>query len=60
MLIPYFTASYHCEYGDPTVDKSVNKGVFQIFGVDIMIDQCLKPWIIEINSRPNMGFISKL
>ena len=33
---------------------------FEILGIDIMIDQNLKPWLIEVNNLPSFGTDSKL
>ena len=28
---------------------------FQIIGVDVIIDKNLKPWVLEINSKPSLN-----
>ena len=29
---------------------------FQIFGVDVMLDQQMEPWILEFNKGPDMTY----
>ena len=31
-----------------------NYGCYKIFGFDIIIDEDLKPWLLEVNSFPSM------
>jgi hypothetical protein len=33
--------------------------VFQIFGLDILIDKNLQPWILEINSNPSLNVFTE-
>ena len=41
-------------------DDLENSMCFQILGVDIMIDQKLKPWLIEVNHLSSFGTDSPL
>ena len=43
---PFLVNSYHVEMG---VGNEVNQSCFHIFGVDVMIDENHKPWLLEIN-----------
>jgi len=29
--------------------------VFQVLGMDVLIDKKMKPWIMEINSNPSLN-----
>ena len=31
-----------------------NYGCYKIFGFDVIIDEDLKPWLLEVNSFPSM------
>jgi hypothetical protein len=33
---------------------------YQVFGYDVLIDQNLKPWLIEVNASPSMGVDSEV
>lgn len=42
------------------INPNNKKYCFEIFGYDFMIDQNLKPWLIEVNTNPCLEETSKL
>lgn len=36
-------------------NKSVSGKPFQILGIDILIDEALKAWVLEINCNPSLN-----
>lgn len=39
---------------------SIKSNCFDLFGFDIILDQDLKPWILEVNLSPSLAFDSPL
>jgi hypothetical protein len=35
-----------------TVDRAVRCGMFQVIGLDVMLDAAHRPWVLEVNARP--------
>eukprot|EP00356_Strombidium_inclinatum_P000414 CAMPEP_0170512188 /NCGR_PEP_ID=MMETSP0208-20121228/66713_1 /TAXON_ID=197538 /ORGANISM="Strombidium inclinatum, Strain S3" /LENGTH=113 /DNA_ID=CAMNT_0010795797 /DNA_START=1908 /DNA_END=2246 /DNA_ORIENTATION=+ len=42
------------------MNPSQRKHCFEIFGYDFMIDQSLRPWLIEVNTNPCLEETSRL
>jgi D-alanine-D-alanine ligase-like ATP-grasp enzyme len=40
-------------------DEISNPNCFQLFGIDILIDENLKPWLLEINAFPSITFTAE-
>jgi tubulin polyglutamylase TTLL11 len=51
-LQPYLVNSFHIDMG---TGKDCNQNWFHIFGIDILIDECHKPWLMEINWFPSFS-----
>ena len=43
-----------------SLDPKRKQNNFELFGMDFMIDQHLKPWLIEINTNPCLELSSPL
>lgn len=52
-LQPYLVNTFHTEMG---VGEEVNQNCFQIFGLDVLLDENYKCWLMEINCFPSMNF----
>ena len=48
---PFLINTFHVEMGV----GNVNTNVFHIFGIDILVDQSGKPWLLEINASPSLN-----
>jgi len=53
-LLIGFKPFIHFEYNTAFGAKNDGK-CFQVLGVDILIDQDLKPWLLEINNNPSLN-----
>lgn len=40
---------------DNEVETDINSMCFEILGFDVLIDEKLKPWLIEINHAPSFA-----
>lgn len=60
MNIPFMRNQFHIHFGGKTQYTS-NKNCFQLFGIDILLDDEFNPWVLEINSNPSFNIhIEKL
>ena len=48
---PFLVNFFHIEMGN----VQPNTRCFQILGIDILIDDNLKPWLMEINANPSLS-----
>lgn len=56
-LQPFLVNSFHTEMG---VGDDGNQNCFHIFGIDMMLDDELKLWVMEINAFPSFSmFLEK-
>jgi len=43
------------EFGDPAFVQHCNTNCFQLYGIDILLDEEFNPWVLEINSNPSFN-----
>ena len=53
-LEPYLKNAYHCFI---STDHN-NSRSFQILGLDILIDENLNAWLLEVNANPSLNVYS--
>ena len=51
----YMTNPNKAQYGSTLGEGEVNSMCFEILGFDVLIDEKLKPWLIEINHAPSFA-----
>ena len=51
----YLTMPNKAQYSSNVPDTEVNSMCFEILGFDVLIDEKLKPWLIEINHAPSFA-----
>lgn len=42
------------------INKYRRKNCFEIYGMDFILDEDFKPWLIEVNTNPSLEVTSKL
>lgn len=53
-LEPYLKNAYHCFIST----NHSNPRSFQILGLDILIDESLNVWLLEVNANPSLNVYS--
>jgi len=56
-LEPYLKNAYHC-FISPNDDE--NPRCFQILGLDILVDEELNPWLMEVNANPSLNVYNEI
>ena len=41
-------------HGHPTVGSSRSSARFEVFGLDVLLDEAWRPWLLEVNESPNL------
>eukprot|EP00347_Sterkiella_histriomuscorum_P008760 403343857 len=57
VIMPYLKNQFNIEFSQNSTIPldEVNKNVFQLYGIDILIDEDFNPWVLEINSNPSFN-----
>ena len=53
VIMPHLKNQFQIEFEGNLVEYNTN--CFQLYGIDILIDEEFNPWVLEINSNPSFN-----
>ena len=56
LIAPHLKIQFNSAFGRLSTNQ--NQNCFQVFGLDVLIDASLRPWILEINSNPSLNIFT--
>ena len=56
-LQPFLINSFHVDMG---TGSEINQNCFHVFGIDILLDEKHKPWLLEINCFPSFSIFQDI
>jgi len=59
LIIKTFISINQIEIERENFFKFKSNNLFQLYGFDVIIDDKMKPWLLEVNGQPNLGIIEK-
>ena len=59
-MAPHLKINFNTTNGHLAGSNTSTHNCFQIFGLDILIDSSLKPWILEINASPSLNVFTDM
>ena len=60
LVAPHLKINFNTTNGHLAGSNTSTHNCFQIFGLDILIDSSLKPWILEINASPSLNVFTDM